>query len=132
MTTTTKALDWYHLLSKYIEDAREKETKDMSVEQKYAWIWDGNVPTSYLTPCGQALGRWVNNQRTAKSNGTLDSDREERLVSMGLRLLIVSSGEWEQSLQLLEQYAQEQTTDDIPWDVSMDCARLDNLTCFIF
>jgi len=122
----------FQVLQHYIEDTREKETKNMSDEKKSAWVWDGNVPTYYQTPCGKLLGRWVNNQRTAKSNGTLDSDREERLNSLGLKLTSVRGGEWEQSLQLLEQYAQEQTTDDIPWDVSMDCARLDNLTCFIF
>ena len=129
-TTTTynpaTEQQWYHLLSQYIADTRAEKTKNMTEEKKSAWVWDGNVPTNYQTPCGKLLGRWVNNQRTAKSNGTLDSDREARLNSLGLKLTAsVRGGEWEKNLHLLEQYVQELIT---PWDVSMVCACLDNLT----
>ena len=59
----------------FIDDRRAKETEGQPDEEKYLWIWDGNFPTNHKTDDGKALGRWVNNQRTAKSKGSLKEDR---------------------------------------------------------
>jgi hypothetical protein len=48
----------FEVLVRYIEEIREMATGHMNDEQKAAWIWDGNVPKNYKTPCGKALGRY--------------------------------------------------------------------------
>jgi len=108
--------DMFECLVKFIEDIREKSTKHMNDQQKAAWIWDGNVPTSYKTPCGKALGRWINNQRSAKAKGTLKDDREVRLVSTGLKWSVLTTNSWRQMLRELEIYVHEQTKDGRTWD----------------
>ena len=75
----------FKVLVRYIEEIHEMATKHMNEEQKAAWIWNGHVPKGYKTPCGKALGRWINTQRTAKAKDTLKDDREVRLTSTGLR-----------------------------------------------
>jgi hypothetical protein len=57
----------FECLEMYIEGMREKATRHMNDEQKAAWIWDGNVPQSFKTPCGKALGRWIDRQRQLKA-----------------------------------------------------------------
>jgi len=84
--------------------------------QKAEWIWDGNVPTSYKAPCGKALGRWINNQRSAKAKGTLKDDREVRLVSTGLKWSVLTTNSWRQMLRELEIYVNEQTQGGRTWD----------------
>lgn len=106
----------FSCLVKFIEETREKSTKHMNEQQKAAWIWDGNVPTSYKTPCGKALGRWINNQRSAKAKGTLKDDREVRLVSTGLKWCVLTTNSWRQMLRELEIYVHEQTKDGRIWD----------------
>jgi hypothetical protein len=49
--------DTFEVLVRYIEETHEVATRHMNDEQKAEWIWDGNVPTSYKTPCGKALGK---------------------------------------------------------------------------
>ena len=77
--------DMFEVLVRYIEEIREKATRHMNDDQKATWFWDGNVPYSYKTPCGKALGSWINNQRSVKAKDTLKDDREVRLTSTGLR-----------------------------------------------
>ena len=108
--------DMFDCLVKFIKETREKSTQHMDEAQKSAWIWDGNVPTSYKTPCGKALGRWINNQRSAKAKGTLKDDREVRLVSTGLKWSVLTTNSWRQMLRELEIYVHEQTKDGRPWD----------------
>ena len=108
--------DMFNALVKFIEDTREEKTKNMTQEQKAAWVWDGNVPTSYKTLCGKALGRWVNNQRSAKGKGTLKDDREVRLVSTGLKWSVLTTNTWKQMLRELELYVAEQTKGGNTWD----------------
>ena len=67
------------------QETREMATRHMNEDQKAACIWDGNVPKGYKTPCGKALGKWINNQRSAKAKDTLKDDRKVRLTSTGLR-----------------------------------------------
>jgi len=111
--------DMFECLVKFIEETREKATKNLTDEQKAAWIWDGNVPTSHKTSCGKALGRWINNQRSAKAKGALKDDREVRLVSTGLKWSVLTTNSWRQMLRELEIYVNEQTKDGQIW-VSAD------------
>jgi hypothetical protein len=84
-TVDSKWEDMFKCLVRYIENTREMATRHMNDEQKAAWIWDGNVPKSYKTPCGKALGVWIQTQRTAKAKETLKDNRELRLTSICLR-----------------------------------------------
>jgi len=107
--------DMFECLVRYIEETREMATRHMNEDQKAAWIWDGNVPTSYKTPCGKALGRWINNQRSAKAKDTLRDDREVRLVSTGLKWSVITTNSWKYMLTELELYISEQTKTGRPW-----------------
>eukprot|EP00536_Pseudo-nitzschia_multiseries_P007419 jgi/Psemu1/195655/e_gw1.175.46.1 len=73
----------------------------MTEAQISEWIWDGNVPTTYKTTDGKALGRWVNNQRSAKSKGSLKEEREKRLVDAGLKWSVLASNSWNEMLEEL-------------------------------
>jgi hypothetical protein len=76
----------FEVLVRYIKEIREIATSHMNDKHKATWFWDGNVPNSYRTPCGKALGRWIGTQRLAKANkDTLKDYREVRLTSTGLR-----------------------------------------------
>lgn len=88
----------------------------MTEEEKKAWIWDGNVPTTYKTKDGKALGRWVNNQRSAKSKGSLKDEREHRLVDAGLKWSVLASNSWNEMLEELRIYVQETAKQGIKWD----------------
>ena len=74
-----------------------------------------NVPTSYKTKSGKNLGRWINNQRSAKAKGTLKDDREVRLVSTGLKWSVLTTNSWREMLRELEIYIETQTK-GAPWD----------------
>jgi len=74
-----------------------------------------NVPTSYKTKSGKNLGRWINNQRSAKAKGTLKDDREVRLVSTGLKWSVLTTNSWREMLRELEVYIETQTG-GAPWD----------------
>jgi len=108
--------DMFNYLVKFIEETRQEATKNLPEEKRKAWVWDGNVPTNYKTKCGKALGRWINNQRSAKSKGTLKDDREVRLVSTGLKWSVLTTNSWLDMLRELQIYVAEQTKDGRPWD----------------
>ena len=108
--------DMFNYLVKFIEETRQEATKNLPEEKKKAWVWDGNVPTNYKTKCGKALGRWINNQRSAKSKGTLKDEREVRLVSTGLKWSVLTTNSWRDMLRELQIYVNEQTKDGRPWD----------------
>lgn len=100
----------------YIEERRKEETAGLSAEETKTWSWDGNVPTSHKTTDGKALGRWVNNQRSAKAKGNLRADREDRLVQAGLKWSVLSSNSWNETLDELRKYINEQTKQGKKWD----------------
>merc|ERR1712238_550638 len=77
---------------------------------------DGNVPTMYKTKEGKALGRWINNQRSAKSKGTLKEDREQRLVSTGLKWSVLTTNAWVDMMEELTIYVKEKTHEGKEWD----------------
>lgn len=106
----------FDCLLQFIEDQRSQETAKMSEDEKKAWVWDGNVPTTYKTKDGKALGRWVNNQRSAKSKGVLKEEREERLVKAGLKWSVLASNCWNVMLEELRIYVNDQTKSGRKWD----------------
>ena len=56
------------------------------------------------TKDGKALGRWINNQRSAKQKGSLKPEREIRLVSSGLKWSVLATNAWPDMLQELRIY----------------------------
>ena len=106
----------FNCLIEFIEERKEEETKTLTQEEKAKWIWDGNVPTNYKTKAGKALGRWVNNQRSAKSKGTLKEEREQRLVDSGLRWSVLAAGSWNHMLEELKIYINDQKQKGRTWD----------------
>ncbi len=120
--------EMFQCLVKFIEETRERCTRHMNAQQKAKWIWDGNVPTSYKTPCGKALGRWINNQRSAKVKGTLKDEREVRLVSSGLKWSVLTTNSWRLMLRELELYVIEQTKNGKIW---VSKSRGPDLSCML-
>lgn len=106
----------YEALLEFVEERREEETKGFTEKEKAVWVWDGNVPTTYKTKDGKALGRWVNNQRSARSKGALKDDREQRLVDAGLKWSVLASNTWNLMLEELRVYIDEQARLGRKWD----------------
>ena len=106
----------YDCLLAFVEDRRKEETVDMTEAEKKEWIWDGNVPTTFKSKEGKALGRWINNQRSAKSKGALKDDREQRLIDAGLKWSVLASNSWNEMLDELRVYVNEQTKAGRKWD----------------
>jgi hypothetical protein len=108
----------FDCLLEFIRGRKKDETKDMSEEEIKKWIWDGNVPTTFKTKDCKALGRWVNNQRSAKSKGVLKDDREKRLVDAGLKWSVLASNSWNEMLEELRIYVVDQVRrrkNDVPF-----------------
>jgi Helicase associated domain len=106
----------FSALLEFAQERRSEETKELSDQHTLDWTWDGHVPTNHKTSDGKALGRWVNNQRSAKTKGTLRLDREERLVGAGLKWSVVVANSWEEMLQELQIYVNLQTRAGRRWD----------------
>lgn len=108
--------EMFECLVGYVKEQKQKETEGMSDEEIEKWEWSGNVPTMYKTKDGKALGRWINNQRSAKSKGSLKPEREERLISTGLKWSVLTTNAWTDMLEELKVYVKEKTRDGQPWD----------------
>ncbi|KAG7360208.1 helicase domain protein [Nitzschia inconspicua] len=106
----------FESLLEFVEEQKREETRGLTEAQKKDWEWDGNVPTTYKTKDGKALGRWVNNQRSAKSKGTLKDDRETRLVDAGLKWSVLASSSWNDMLEELRVYISEQERAGKKWN----------------
>uniref|UniRef100_A0A6U5G2Q3 Helicase-associated domain-containing protein n=1 Tax=Corethron hystrix TaxID=216773 RepID=A0A6U5G2Q3_9STRA len=98
------------------QTTRERNRRGPSAGLPPNWKWDGNVPTNYRTPDGRALGRWINNQRSAKNKNVLKPEREERLVRTGLKWCVLATNTWEDMMGELRLYVQERTKDGKDWD----------------
>lgn len=97
----------FDCLVMFREDRRKEETDGLTEEEAADWIWDGNVPTTHKTKDGKALGRWINNQRSAKSKGNLKDEREQRLVNAGLKWSVLASNSWNEMLDELRIYIED-------------------------
>jgi hypothetical protein len=91
----------------YVKEQRDKETQGMSEDDETKWEWSGNVPTMYKTSDGKALGRWINNQRSAKSKGSLKPDREDRLIGTGLKWSVLTTNAWTDMMEELKTYVND-------------------------
>jgi Helicase associated domain len=105
---------WEKMYTCLLEFAAERQAVESA--KATTTTWDGNVPTNYKTRDGLALGRWVNNQRSAKAKGNLREDREERLIEAGLKWSVVASNSWNEMLEELSIYIQEQHSLGKVWD----------------
>ena len=114
--STQKWESMFTSLIQFIDDRRRKDTQDLSEYEQDMWIWDGNVPTNHITVDGKKLGRWVNNQRTSKAKGSLREDRSKRLEDVGLRWSVLPANSWNETLEELRLYVEEQTKDGGEWD----------------
>jgi len=63
------------------------------------------------------LGRWVNNQRQAKTKGMLKTERENRLVDSGLKWSVISTNGWTDMVNELRAYVCEKNKDGKEWYV---------------
>jgi hypothetical protein len=106
----------FECLVKFIAERKTEATAGMTDEQIKVWSWDGNVPTTFKTKDGKALGRWVNNQRSAKSKNTLKDERETRLVNAGLKWSVLASNSWNEMLEELRVYVNDQIQQGKKWD----------------
>ena len=106
----------FECMIEFAEERKAEDTKDMTDDEKKTWVWDGNVPTNYKSKDGMALGRWVNNQRSAKAKGTLKDDREQRLISAGLKWSVLASNSWNEMLEELSIYIKDQHRQGKVWD----------------
>eukprot|EP00980_Cylindrotheca_fusiformis_P010848 scaffold2462_cov127-Cylindrotheca_fusiformis.AAC.5 len=106
----------FDCLLEFIEERKKEDAAEMSEEEFKDWVWDGNVPTTYKTRDGKALGRWVNNQRSAKSKGVLKEDRENRLIGAGLKWSVLASNSWNEMLEELRIYVSDQKKAGRKWD----------------
>ena len=59
------------------------------------------------TKDGKGLGRWVNNQRCCKAKGNLKKDREEKLISTGLKWSVLVTNSWQDMMHELKLYVKE-------------------------
>lgn len=108
---------WDEMFECLVEYVREQNTKHSgTMRGGKPWKWDGNVPTTYKTKDGKALGRWINNQRSAKTKGSLKPEREERLLSTGLKWSVLSTNAWPDMLRELRKYVQEKEASGESWD----------------
>jgi len=108
--------EMFECLMEFIDFRRETDTEGRPDTEKLVWKWDGNVPTTYKTKDGRALGRWINNQRSARNKGNLRAEREMKLVGTGLKWSVLASNPWQDMLQELRLYVQEKTKDGKAWD----------------
>lgn len=108
--------EMFECLIKYAEIKKAEGMKYLSGKEKEEYEWDGNVPTTYKTPDGKALGRWVNNQRSAKAKGNMRRDREEKLERTGLRWSNTPSNSWQDMMDELQVYIDEKTKGGRKWD----------------
>jgi len=108
---------WDEMFDCLVEYVKQQNAKHAgTVRGGKQWKWDGNVPTTYKTKDGKALGRWINNQRSAKTKGSLKPEREERLLSTGLKWSVLSTNAWPDMLRELRRYVQEKEASGETWD----------------
>ncbi|KAI2511094.1 hypothetical protein MHU86_3229 [Fragilaria crotonensis] len=106
--------EMYECLVEFVEE-QKVDTRGMTEKERKEVEWDGNVPTTYRTKDGKALGRWINNQRSAKHKECLRK-REIKLMSTGLKWSVLSTNSWQDMMEELQLYVSEKTKDGSEWD----------------
>ncbi len=72
-----------------------------------------NIPVSYTTPDGFALGKWLNRQKDNAKN--LTKDKKEKLTALGVTFEKPTAGDkWDEKFRLLERYYEEHGDLKIP------------------
>jgi Helicase associated domain len=115
---------WDEMFECLLEFVKEQtvDTTGMTEKERKEVEWDGNVPTTYKTTDGKALGRWINNQRSAKHKGVLKKEREIKLMSTGLKWSVLSTNSWQDMMDELLLYVSEKTKDGSEWDGNVPTA----------
>jgi hypothetical protein len=57
----------------------------------------------------------VNNQRSSKAKGALKKDREEKLISTGLKWSVLVTNSWEDMINELRVYVKEKVRNGNVW-----------------
>lgn len=74
---------------------------------------DINVPVSYITDDGFALGSWINVQRTKNASGKLSDDRKRKLDILDI-VWSPSKSVWNAGYDSLKRFVQANHTADVP------------------
>ncbi len=95
--------------------------KGLAEAEAYARANDNlDVPLSYKTKAGYALGRWIYRQREAHRAGELLSDRVERLSALGMHWGHTKRNDWDECFALVQRYYHEHGHIRIPADYTAD------------
>lgn len=75
---------------------------------------DLNVPADYVTPTGEALGKWLRNQCRAYTNGSLSPDQVARLEAIGMYWGNRNDRQWNEVYQAAKRYFEANGNLDVP------------------
>lgn len=74
----------------FMKDATRHDIKWLPWYEELLWFfyykYHCNVPQGFITPCGEKLGIWVNNQRQAVRKDMLKAERRAQLIALGCTL----------------------------------------------
>lgn len=73
-----------------------------------------NVPADYVTPNGEALGKWLRNQCRAYTNGSLSPDQIARLEAIGMYWGNRYDRQWMEVYQAAKRYFEANGNLDVP------------------
>jgi hypothetical protein len=72
-----------------------------------------NVPFGHVTAAGFALGTWCSDQRKAFASGSLSTDRERQLRTLGFSFRVIDDT-WNANLELLKAFVREHGHSAVP------------------
>ena len=75
---------------------------------------DLDIPVDYVTPEGEALGKWLQNQRRAYSNGKLSPDQINRLEAIGMYWGNRNDRQWNEVYQAAKRYFEANGNLEVP------------------
>ena len=73
-----------------------------------------NVPVDYVTPTGETLGKWLQNQRQAHGNGKLTPDQTKRLEAIGMYWGNRNDRQWNEVYRAAVRYFEANGNLDVP------------------
>ncbi len=77
-----------------------------------------DIPVSYVTDNGVALGKWIRHQRDFFEKGKLSEERIEKLRNIGF--VLEKSDLWEEKFQLAKAYFEEYDNLNVPAQYVVD------------